>query len=140
VTDLIQALRTPFAEPGTGAVSIGMEVARVDGRDKVTGQARYAAEHPAHDLLYGVVVNAVIPRGRIKAIHDGAALAVPGVVDVVTHLNRPRIRSFDIFYKDMTAPGGSPFRPLYDENIAYSGQQVSSHRSLLVNHTYNSPI
>ncbi|WP_205746752.1 xanthine dehydrogenase family protein molybdopterin-binding subunit [Duganella callida] len=102
-----------------------MEVARVDGRDKVTGQARYAAEHPARDLLYGVVVNATIPRGRIEAIHAGAALAMDGVVEVITHLNRPRIRSFDIFYKDMTAPGGSPFRPLYDDRVAYSGQPVA---------------
>jgi xanthine dehydrogenase YagR molybdenum-binding subunit len=97
----------------------------VDGRDKVTGQARYAAEYPAEGLLYGVVVSGTIPRGRIKAIRADAALAVAGVVEVITHLNRPRIRSFDIFYKDMTAPGGSPFRPLYDDKIAYSGQPVA---------------
>lgn len=125
MTDLIEELRTPSAEPGTGAVSIGMAVSRVDGRDKVTGQARYAAEYPAADLLYGVVVSGTIPRGRITAIRAEAALAVPGVVEVISHLNRPRIRSFDIFYKDMTAPGGSPFRPLYDEKIAYSGQPVA---------------
>lgn len=125
MTDLIEELRTPAADQGTGAVSIGMAVSRVDGRDKVTGQARYAAEHPAEDLLYGVVVNCAIPRGRIRSMRTDAALAVPGVVEVITHLNRPRIRSFDIFYKDMTAPGGSPFRPLYDDKIAYSGQPVA---------------
>jgi xanthine dehydrogenase YagR molybdenum-binding subunit len=115
------------ADEGTGAVSIGMAVARVDGRDKVTGQARYAAEYTdtAQGLLYGVVVSGAIPTGRIKAIRVDAALAAPGVVEVITHLNRPRIRSFDIFYKDMTAPGGSPFRPLYDDKIAYSGQPVA---------------
>lgn len=125
MTDLIEALRTPSADEGTGAVSIGMAVSRVDGRDKVTGQARYAAEHPAADLLYGVVVSGAIPRGRIRFIRTDSALAVPGVVDVITHLNRPRIRSFDIFYKDMTAPGGSPFRPLYDDKILYSGQPIA---------------
>jgi xanthine dehydrogenase YagR molybdenum-binding subunit len=102
-----------------------MAVSRVDGRDKVTGQARYAAEYPAEGLLYGVVVSGTIPRGRITAIRADAALAVAGVVEVITHENRPRIRSFDIFYKDMTAPGGSPFRPLYDDKIAYSGQPVA---------------
>jgi xanthine dehydrogenase YagR molybdenum-binding subunit len=125
VTELIEELRTPSADQGTGAVTIGMAVSRVDGRDKVTGQARYAAEYPAQALLYGVVVSGSIPKGRIKSIRTDAALAVPGVVDVLTHLNRPRIRSFDIFYKDMTAPGGSPFRPLYDDKIAYSGQPVA---------------
>jgi xanthine dehydrogenase YagR molybdenum-binding subunit len=125
VTELIEELRTPSADEGTGAVTIGMPVSRVDGRDKVTGQARYAAEYPAEGLLYGVVVSGTIPRGRITAIRADAALAVAGVVEVITHLNRPRIRSFDIFYKDMTAPGGSPFRPLYDDKIAYSGQPVA---------------
>jgi xanthine dehydrogenase YagR molybdenum-binding subunit len=133
VTDLIEALRTPVADEGTGPVAIGMAVSRVDGRDKVTGQARYAAEHfpptaagpESGDLLYGVVVSGTIAKGRIKALDASAALAVPGVVDVIWHGNRPRIRSFDIFYKDMTAPGGSPFRPLYDDQILYSGQPVA---------------
>lgn len=125
MTELIEALRTPAADEGTGAVTIGMAVSRVDGRDKVTGQARYAAEYPAEGLLYGVVVSGTVPLGRIAAIRADAALAVAGVVEVITHLNRPRIRSFDIFYKDMTAPGGSPFRPLYDDKIAYSGQPVA---------------
>jgi xanthine dehydrogenase YagR molybdenum-binding subunit len=117
------------ADQGTGPVAIGMAVSRVDGRDKVTGQARYAAEHlPEPDdeaLLYGVVVSGTIAKGRIAALDAGAALAVPGVVEVIWHGNRPRIRSFDIFYKDMTAPGGSPFRPLYDDKIVYSGQPVA---------------
>lgn len=129
MTDLIAELRTPVAEPGTGTVNIGDAVSRVDGRDKVTGQARYAAEYrPQPDeaaLLYGVVVNSAIARGHVKAIDTSAALAVAGVVDVIWHENRPKIRSFDIFYKDMTAPGGSPYRPLYDNEVHYSGQPVA---------------
>jgi len=129
VTELIHALRTPSADPGTGQVQIGDAVSRVDGRDKVTGQARYAAEYVPDateaGLLYGVVVSGAIARGHIKAIDIDAALAVPGVVDVIWHHNRPKIRSFDIFYKDMTAPGGSPYRPLYDNEVHYSGQPVA---------------
>jgi len=129
VTELIHALRTPSADPGTGQVQIGDAVSRVDGRDKVTGQARYAAEYTPDateaGLLYGVVVSGAIARGHIKAIDTEAALAVPGVVDVIWHHNRPKIRSFDIFYKDMTAPGGSPYRPLYDSEVHYSGQPVA---------------
>ncbi|NHZ89972.1 molybdopterin-dependent oxidoreductase [Massilia sp. CCM 8733] len=129
MTDLIDALRTPVADEGTGPVTIGMAVSRVDGRDKVTGQARYAAEHPAahtaDPLLYGVVVSGTVTKGRIASIDAAAALALPGVIEVITHENRPRLRSFDLFYKDMTAPGGSPFRPLYDDRIHSSGQPVA---------------
>ncbi len=125
MTQLITALHVPSAEPGTGSVHIGMPVSRVDGRAKVTGAARYAAEHPAPDLVYGVVVNSAIAKGRITGFELTQAMNVEGVLDVLTHANRPKMRSFDIFYKDMTAPAGSPFKPLHDDKIAYSGQPVA---------------
>ncbi|SHH19503.1 xanthine dehydrogenase family protein molybdopterin-binding subunit [Massilia sp. CF038] len=125
MSQLIDALRTPAAEPGTGQVAIGMAVSRVDGRDKVTGAARYAAEFPADGLLFGVVVSATITKGRIAAIDDAAALAVPGVHAVLTHMNRPAISALNLFYKDMTAPGGAPFKPLRDDRILSHGQPVA---------------
>ena len=115
----------PVAPEGTGPVAVGDGIPRIDALAKVTGTARYAAEHPAERLLYGVVVNTPSPRGRITAIDSTAALAVPGVVDVMTHLNRPKMRSLDLFYKDMTAPAGSPFKPLHDDRVHYSGQPVA---------------
>ena len=115
----------PQASRGTGRVAIGEPLARIDGPLKVTGQARYAAEHPTADLAHGVVVNSTIAKGRIEHIAVDAALSVPGVIDVLTHLHRPKMRSMALFYKDMTAPGGSPFRPLHDAQILYSGQPVA---------------
>jgi xanthine dehydrogenase YagR molybdenum-binding subunit len=102
-----------------------MPVSRIDGRAKVTGEAQYAAEYFAPDLAYGVVVNSAVTKGRILSFDLAQALAVPGVLDIITHQNRPKIRSFDLFYKDMTAPSGSPFRPLYDDKILYSGQPIA---------------
>ncbi len=125
MTDLIAALNAPVADRGTGPVRTGTPVSRVDGRAKVTGQAKYAAEHPAADLAYGVVVSSPVAKGRIVSIDARAALAVAGVIEVITHLNRPKIRSFDIAYKDMTAPAGAPFRPFYDDRVFYSGQPVA---------------
>ena len=125
MTDLIPALRTPVADNDTGYVRIGMPVSRVDGRAKVTGQAQYAADQVEAGLLVGVVVNSTIARGHIDRFELAEALAVPGVIDIITFQNRPKIRSFDLFYKDMTAPSGSPFRPLYDAAIVYSGQPVA---------------
>jgi len=125
MTDLIPALRTPTAPDGTGRVHGGMAVPRIDGRAKVTGAAQYAAEFAAPDLAYGVVVSATVARGRIKAIDMDAARAVPGVIDVITHENRPKMRAYDLAYKDMTAPGGAPFRPLFSSRVFWSGQPVA---------------
>ncbi|WP_262269341.1 xanthine dehydrogenase family protein molybdopterin-binding subunit [Microvirga yunnanensis] len=104
---------------------IGTPQNRVDGRAKVTGEAKYAAEFDAPDLAYGIVVSGAIAKGRIASIDPSEALAVPGVLQVFTHENRPRTAWFDHKFRDETAPPGSPFRPLYDDKVIYSGQPVA---------------
>jgi xanthine dehydrogenase YagR molybdenum-binding subunit len=71
---------------------IGRPVSRVDGRLKVTGAARYAAEFKHQDLTYGVLVMSTIANGRIKSIDTKAAERAPGVVAVITHSNAPKLR------------------------------------------------
>lgn len=115
----------PRAPVGSGHVPAGGAVPRVDGAVKVSGQARYAAEHPAPDLAWGVVVNSCIARGRITRIDTAHALRVPGVLEVLTHENRPHMRSLGFMYKDMTAPQGTPFKPLHDAEVRYSGQPIA---------------
>ncbi|HEX6452100.1 MAG TPA: xanthine dehydrogenase family protein molybdopterin-binding subunit [Trebonia sp.] len=56
---------------------------RVEGPDKVTGRARYAAEYPVEDLAYGYPVQSAIASGRITRVDIAEALAVPGVIAVL---------------------------------------------------------
>ncbi|MFF2409908.1 xanthine dehydrogenase family protein molybdopterin-binding subunit [Streptomyces sp. NPDC058092] len=74
---------------------LGTPVVRREGRDKVTGTARYAAEHTPPGCLYGRPVPATIARGRVSAIHTDEALALPGVRAVLTHENAPRLKRPD---------------------------------------------
>ena len=105
---------------------IGTPTSRVDGRAKVTGEAKYAGEFNAPGLAYGSVVESTIPKGRIARIDTSEALRVEGVLDVLTHDNRPRMAGTDEAWKDDVAPeGGSPFRPLYDDRIMFSGQPIA---------------
>ena len=104
---------------------VGDPVSRIDGVDKVSGKAHYAAEHFPPDLLYGWIVSSPIAKGRITAIDDGAALAVPGVVAVISHKNRPHLPILDMSYDDEVAVPGSPFRALYDDKIVFSQQPVA---------------
>jgi xanthine dehydrogenase YagR molybdenum-binding subunit len=105
---------------------IGTATPRVDGRAKVTGEAKYAAEFNTSGLAYGSVIESTIAKGRIARIETSEALRVEGVIDVLTHENRPRMASTDDAYKDETAPEeGSPFRPLYDDKIRFSGQPIA---------------
>jgi xanthine dehydrogenase YagR molybdenum-binding subunit len=104
---------------------IGAPASRVDGRAKVTGAAKYAGEFNTNGLAYGSVVTSSIAKGRIARIDPRQALRVDGVIDVLTHKNRPHMAGADEAYKDDVAPEGSPFRPLYDERILFSGQPIA---------------
>ena len=104
---------------------IGAPTSRVDGRAKVTGEAKYAGEFNAPGLAYGAVVSSAIAKGRIKGIDASEALSVKGVIDVLTHENRPHMAAANQAYHDDVAPEGSPFRPLYNGNILFSLQPVA---------------
>ncbi|GAB3748916.1 xanthine dehydrogenase family protein molybdopterin-binding subunit [Spirosoma pomorum] len=104
---------------------IGKGVSRVDGKAKVTGAAKYAGEFNVPDLTYGYVVSSAIAKGRIVRIDDSKAMALEGVLKVFTHENRPQTARFDFRYNDQDAPPGSPFRPLYDDEIKFSAQPVA---------------
>jgi xanthine dehydrogenase YagR molybdenum-binding subunit len=105
---------------------IGTATPRVDGRAKVTGEAKYAGEFKTSGLAYGSVVESTIAKGRIARIDTSEALRVEGVLDVLTHENRPRMAGADNAWKDDVAPEeGSPFRPLYDDKIRFSGQPIA---------------
>jgi xanthine dehydrogenase YagR molybdenum-binding subunit len=110
---------------GTSTNYLGKPTSRVDGHAKVTGAAKYAAEHNVPGLAFGFVVTSAIARGRIRSIHTAEAAAVAGVLDIFTHANRPKLASSDEKYGDEVAPPGSPFRPLYDDQVRFSGQPVA---------------
>ena len=101
----------------TTTAYIGQPTSRVDGRAKVTGAAKYAAEYQVPHLAYGYVVSSAVAKGRITHIDASEALTLDGVLQVFTHENAPRTAWFDRSYRDQIAPPGSPFRPLYDDKI-----------------------
>ena len=87
---------------------IGTPTSRVDGRAKVTGAAKYAAEYNVPGLAHGSVVASRIAKGRVTRMDASEALRVAGVIDVLTHKNRPPMADTDAAYKDDVAPDGSP--------------------------------
>src|SRR5690349_13324042 len=74
---------------------LGAPVVRREGRAKVTGAARYAAERGLPGCLYAWPVPASVPSGRVTAVRTVDALAHPGVHSVLTHDNAPRLAEPD---------------------------------------------
>ncbi len=71
--------------------SVGTPVRRVDAPLKVTGSAPYAYEHEVENPCYLWPVPAPVARGAITSIEVEQALAVPGVLHVLTHEDSPRL-------------------------------------------------
>jgi xanthine dehydrogenase YagR molybdenum-binding subunit len=64
---------------------------RYDGRAKVTGAAKYAAEFPVSGVVYAFLVQSTIPNGTIASIDRTAAERASGVLAVLTPFNAPRL-------------------------------------------------
>ncbi|ETF03610.1 aldehyde oxidase [Advenella kashmirensis W13003] len=115
------------ASAAVGAVGeryVGHSVDRVDGRAKVTGEAKYSSDFTAADLAHGVVLNSSIARGLIQRIDTTKALTLPGVIAVFTHENRPDLAWYNHSHKNKDTPTAH-FRPLADREIHYSGQPIA---------------
>ena len=65
---------------------------RVDAIEKVTGGAKYTADLEPKGLLVAKVVRSTIANGVVKSFDLEAALAVPGVVKIVTCFDVPDIQ------------------------------------------------
>jgi CO/xanthine dehydrogenase Mo-binding subunit len=68
--------------------SVGVSVARVEGRDKVTGAAQYVDDLTVPGVLHGRTVRSTIARGRIRKITLDPAFDWRGVV-VADHRDIP---------------------------------------------------
>jgi xanthine dehydrogenase YagR molybdenum-binding subunit len=97
---------------------VGQPMDRVDGRLKVTGSARYAAEFSVPNMVYGVLVQSGIAKGRARNIDTAAAQRAPGVITVITQANMPPVR------RPSNPPSGDTV-PLLDPQVRYSGQTLA---------------
>ena len=73
-------------------MGIGKNMTRVDAKDKVTGEARYTADLEPKGLLPAKVVRSTIANGVVKSFDLSEALAVSGVVKIVTCFDVPDIQ------------------------------------------------
>jgi CO/xanthine dehydrogenase Mo-binding subunit len=95
--------------------AIGRSLPRVDGRPKVTGSARFAADVGVRGLLHGRPVLALPAHARIVSIDTSEALAAPGVVAVLTAADLPIA----------TTGTDRLHEPLAREEILWAGQPVA---------------
>src|SRR4051812_40444449 len=94
--------------------AVGKPVDRGDGRLKVTGAARYAAEAQVENVAHGVLVESTVARGRITGIDTAAAEKAPGVLAVITHRNAPKVWLPEKAKALVDPEVGEPLQPLQE--------------------------
>lgn len=107
--------------------AIGQPLERVDGRQKVTGTARYSTEIPAPGMAHACVVGARIASGRVTAVDASDVWEEPGVLAVLTHENLPKIAAQPPLVPSLfggPAPGET-FFPMQDDVVHYGGQNIA---------------
>src|SRR5438477_3560629 len=102
---------------------IRQPVTRVDGRLKVTGAAKFAAEFAPKELVYAQLIQSTIARGRIVSIDASGAKAIPGVLGVFTRAEIPPFHPYPDDATKKGAPGESRV-PLQDDEVHFVGQHL----------------
>ncbi|MDK1494418.1 xanthine dehydrogenase family protein molybdopterin-binding subunit [Sinorhizobium sp. 7-81] len=103
---------------------IGQPLPRIDGRAKVSGGARYAADFNQKGQAHAVIVSATAGLGRITEIGAEAVSGMPGVIAVISHLNAPRLAYRE--HKGVIDPAiGERLHVLQDDQVRFWGQPVA---------------
>ena len=102
--------------------NIGQPLTRRDGILKVTGKAPYAADNHPKGMLYAVIAASTIARGRVTSLDIAAAKRHPGVVEVMTSSNRPKLAEDQ---NAKTNPFMFRMELLQDDTVRYAGQAVA---------------
>ena len=107
---------------------VGTRPRRHDALDKVTGEARYAADVYLAGLLFGKILRSPHAHARIKSIDIARALALPGVKAAVTSADLPQPSSEEA---DLGEGATSQFKFLSNNCLAgdkalYKGHAVAA--------------
>lgn len=98
-------------------LAAGRPEIRGDAPTKASGRERFAADCYPDNLIWAGAVRAGVPHGRLQAVDSAAALAVPGVLKVLTAKDVPGPNRHGIIHQDMPV--------LADDRILYPGDAVA---------------
>jgi xanthine dehydrogenase YagR molybdenum-binding subunit len=95
--------------------AVGAPIDRIEGREKVAGEATYAFEYEQENAVYAAIVQSTIAKGTIRAVDPAAAATLPGVLAVLWHENAPALASAEGELAVLQSPA-----------VSYRGQIVAA--------------
>ncbi|MBV9334990.1 MAG: xanthine dehydrogenase family protein molybdopterin-binding subunit [Solirubrobacterales bacterium] len=96
--------------------AIGAAIDRVEGRAKVTGEAKYAYEYRRDEVAYAAILQSTVAKGAVRAVDAASVLELPGVHAVLWHGNAPRLHEVS----------DGELEVLQSDRVSYRGQIVGA--------------
>ncbi|WP_110691524.1 xanthine dehydrogenase family protein molybdopterin-binding subunit [Salinicola halophyticus] len=103
---------------------IGAGVPRIDGPDKLSGRANYAADNLPPNLAYGYGVFSTIASGKVSQLSVDEARKMPGVIDIFHHSHFPSLYRTPSSFAQGNKVEETRL-PFEDERVYYEGQFVA---------------
>ena len=101
---------------------LGQPVSRVDGRQKTTGTATYAAEFEQTNVAHAAILRSTVASGRLT-VDTSLAERASGVIAVLTHRNAPKLPYRP--HKGAVDPEmGERLHVLQDDRVHHQGQPI----------------
>jgi xanthine dehydrogenase YagR molybdenum-binding subunit len=96
---------------------------RVEAVAKVTGKGKYSAEYEVENMCYGVLVGSTIPAGTITKLLLENAKQASGVIDILSHQNKPAVPGLADENKIKESRFGLPI--FHTDKIYFKGQPIA---------------
>jgi xanthine dehydrogenase molybdenum-binding subunit len=121
-----------MSSPGArrSTVAVGRSVPRLESTEKVTGRGRYTADLELPRMAHARLVRSPHAHARVLSVDDSAALALPGVVLVLSSANiaaqLPGLPAFSVL--EGRPPGTAEEHGdcrLFDAEVRYAGEPVA---------------
>ncbi len=103
--------------------AVGQPINRIDGVAKITGKATYSAEFKLAHAAYAVLVQSVVPKGKIEKIDTRHARSLPGVIEILTYANAPKLPHGG--RAAVNPPAGRVLSLLQDDQVHYNGEPIA---------------
>jgi xanthine dehydrogenase YagR molybdenum-binding subunit len=104
---------------------VGKRISRVEGPEKVTGEAKYTLDYTPKDLpglLYGRILRSPYPHARVERIDATKAQALPGVKAVLLFDKGEGFNPGEILSVMSDGPGAEP----RDRVVIFAGEEVAA--------------
>ncbi len=101
---------------------IGKSIPRIDAPAKVTGKALYTGDIILPGMLYGKILRSTVAHAKILNIDISAALAYPGVKDVITAKDTPCVK----FGNWRLIPETQDELPLALDKVRFIGDEIAA--------------